>query len=248
MNSISYPRCRTAGHLSSLCAALILSSSATSAFTQPLPTTVQSTVSPRATVIQRYRTEKESSDTPQPNNQQSDVYSFLPARLSTIERMSEPSQFEAQVLGEQDSLVVVRFYADVCPSCRATGSLFRKWSREVDTDDYASTSDIISASQEEPLPIKILEMPLNRATSSFLKDELQVEKLPYCHLYHPKFGLVEEQVVMNKGEFDEFVDTVGCWSKGGCDAELEDYSQLHVDSVEEIEFEYQNDDDCEEFC
>ena len=64
-------------------------------------------------------------------------------------------------------------------------------------------------------------MPLIKATSTFIKDELDIEKLPYCHLYHPQFGLVEEQLVKNKQDFGDFVDTVESWSKGVYEANLD---------------------------
>lgn len=191
--------------------------------------------------------EDSSSDVSKPERQ-SNAHSFLPSRLSSVQRMNEPSQFQAQVLDEKDALVVVRFFAEVCPSCRATGPLFRKWSRDIEADDIKSSVQagmMLGSQQEDALSIKILEMPLNGATSSFLKDELQVEKLPYCHVYHPEFGLVEEQLVMDRIEFEDFVNVVDCWSKGGCEADLEGNEQSNY---AEIEFESQDDDDCEEFC
>lgn len=154
--------------------------------------------------------------------------------------MDEPSQFQLRVLEETEALVVVRFYAEVCPSCKVTGPLFRKWSRDIEADDIQSSVHAgVWGSQQDTLAIKILEMPLNRATSTFLKDELNVEKLPYCHLYHPKFGLVEEKLVMHKAEFDEFVTVVDCWTKGGCEADLVDQEESIWNVEAEIEFEIQ---------
>ena len=189
-----------------------------------------------------------SSNVSQPKHQ-SNAYSFLPSRLSSIERVNKPSQFQAQVLEEKDSLVVVRFYAEVCPSCKATRPLFTKWFRDLEKNDNQShiSADVsMKGSQQDPLPIKILEMPLNKATSAFIKDELQIDQLPYCHLYHPKFGMVEEQLVLSKVDFREFVDVVDGWSKGGCEAELESLCNFHRE--EEKEFESQGNDDCEDFC
>ena len=246
-DSVSHRRRRRSCHLSSLCTALLLSSSTTSAFA-PTPATRKSTVAPQSAVIQRYRVEDESSNVSQPQHQ-SNAYSFLPSRLSSIERVNKPSQFQAQVLEEKDSLVVVRFYAEVCPSCKATRPLFTKWFRDLEKNDNQShiSADVsMKGSQQDPLPIKILEMPLNKATSTFLKDELQIDQLPYCHLYHPKFGMVEEQLVLSKVDFREFVDVVDGWSIGGCEAELE--TLCNFDQEEEKEFGSQGNDDCEEFC
>ena len=201
----------------SLCAAALLSSSAT-AFTNVAPTSCRrSDAALRSTVAQRYRIDNNSSDAAQTTNQESDAFSFLPSRLSTIERMDTPSQFQKQVLKEKESLTVVRFYSEVCPSCKATRPFFRKWARDMETSDIST-----SGPQEDvPLPIKVVEMPLNRDTSSYLREELCVDKLPYCHLYHPEFGLVDEEVILNKSEFDDFVHRVDSWKNGGCDPNVE---------------------------
>lgn len=262
-SSDSHRRRRRSCHVASVCAALLLSPSATSAFARTTPTTKSSLVS-RSAVIQRYRVDNnEPSDLSQPKQQQSDVFSLLPSRVSSIQRMNDPSQFQAQVLEEENSLVVVRFFAEVCPSCRATGPLFRKWSRDVEGNDYQSNMDVDSnewSSQQDPLSIKILEMPLNQKTSSFLKNEIHVDRLPYCHLYHPQFGLVEEQLVMNKVEFKEFVNVVDCWSIGGCDADLDSSFLSDWNKNEEIDMSVvladkspaalatSQDEDCEDFC
>eukprot|EP00577_Skeletonema_sp_RCC1716_P001074 CAMPEP_0113382944 /NCGR_PEP_ID=MMETSP0013_2-20120614/6106_1 /TAXON_ID=2843 ORGANISM="Skeletonema costatum, Strain 1716" /NCGR_SAMPLE_ID=MMETSP0013_2 /ASSEMBLY_ACC=CAM_ASM_000158 /LENGTH=241 /DNA_ID=CAMNT_0000265473 /DNA_START=209 /DNA_END=934 /DNA_ORIENTATION=+ /assembly_acc=CAM_ASM_000158 len=220
----------------SICAALMLSSATPGAFAFtptharfPLPITrTPSLITSRsATVIQRYRVE---NDIPQPDHerkrpntsgtsqqqQSKDVFSLLPERMS-IQRLATPSEFQTQVFDEKDSLIVVRFYAEACPSCRATSSVFRKWSRSI-----VRGSSIDSDSSESTIPIKVLEMPLTRATSSFLQDELQVEKIPYCHLYHPEYGLIEEQLVMNRADLKDFCNTVDTWSRGGIDFDLED--------------------------
>jgi len=206
-------------------AATLLLSATTSravAFTpthrSPSPITSRS-----ATVIQRYRIEngfsqpdhhRKSLNTSESSQQQSeDAFSLLPERIS-IQRLCSPAEFQTQVIDETESLVVVRFYADACPSCKATSSLFRKWSRDV---VYGSDSE----SSESTMPIKIVEMPLTKATSSFIQDELQVEKLPYCHLYHPDCGLIEERLVMNRADLKQFCNTVDTWSRGGCDFDLE---------------------------
>lgn len=229
-------------HLGRMCAtALLLSSTMPRTISAFAPITScdtrkSTTLVPRASsaaVIQRYRTSDSESVG---SVSSSDVFTFLPSRLSTIERVVTPRQFETQVLGEKDGLIVVRYYAEVCPSCKATTPLFRKWSRDIETnsesnDSSQSTNRVSvdercitwgsSQKEEEPLSIKILEMPLIKATSTFIKDELDIEKLPYCHLYHPQFGLVEEQLVMNKQEFGDFVDTVESWSKGVYEANLD---------------------------
>ena len=220
-----------------VCTLLVLSTSPTSAFTAITHATITSrkqTLVKRSSsvVVQRYRTDDGTSSISQPIQSSSNAYSFLPSRLSPIERIATPSQFQTQVLGESDTLVVVRYYADACPSCQRTAPLFRKWSRDIkdtsttkiDTkkiDTVQSNADSREVDREQPLPIRIVEMPLNKAASSFLKDELNIEQLPTAQLYHPIFGLVEEQLVMNRIDFVEFVDTVNCWSKGVYETNLQ---------------------------
>ena len=196
------------------------------AFYTPHATAPSSITSRSATVVQRYRVENDISNQPDHhlnrperyrNEQQQsrDVFSLLPERVS-IQRLATPSDFQTQVIDEKDSLVVVRFYADACPSCRATSSVFRKWSRGI-----ANSSDNVSDCSESTIPIKFFQMPLTKATSSFLQDELKVEQIPYCHLYHPDYGLIEEQLVMNRSDLKDFCNTVLTWSAGGCDYDLE---------------------------
>eukprot|EP00804_Cyclotella_cryptica_P016659 CCRYP_001977-RA/>CCRYP_001977-RA protein AED:0.26 eAED:0.26 QI:0/0/0/1/1/1/2/0/636 len=185
----------------------------------------------RSAVIQSYRVEDEFH----PRVQESDAFSLLPARLSSIKRIESPSQFQSLVLDESNSLVVVRFYADACPSCKATSPLFRRWSRAGET---LNAADSVAVSNEK-LAIKIVEMPLNKKTSLFMQEKLGVDQLPYCHLYHPQLGLVEEQLVMNKLEFREFVSVVDKWAKGLATAQ---FDNCVICSKEELM------EDCEEFC
>lgn len=182
------------------------------------------TLIPRSAVIQSYRVEDDQNV--------SDVYSFLPSRLSSMKRIESPSDFKSSVLDEKDSLVVVRFSADSCPSCRATSPLFRRWSRDSKHEDD-------SISNDDKLEVKIVEMPLNKATSTFMIDQLHVEQLPYCHLYHPKMGLVEEQLVMNKIDFRDFVQCVDKWAAGDVHAEYDSCVLCSKDELIE---------DCQEFC
>ena len=207
----------------SICVALLLSSTTTSGVFSFTPAARSSS----SNVVQRYRVENDFQPgdhhrKTQPTEDDS-VFSLLPERLS-LKRLDTPQEFQSHVADETDSLVVVRFYADACPSCRATSSVFRKWSR-----DMGCVNGLVSSS-ESNIPIKIVEMPLTKATSSFLQDELQVDQIPYCHLYHPEYGLIEEQLVLNRSDLQDFCKTVETWSKGGCD------------------FDLKGDNDCQEFC
>lgn len=214
----------------SICVALILSSTTSGVFSfTPAARISSSPITSRSatTVVQRYRVENDfqpgdhhrKTQTTEDDN----VFSLLPERLS-LKRLDTPQEFQSHVADETDSLVVVRFYADSCPSCRATSSVFRKWSR-----DMGCVNGLVSSS-ESNIPIKIVEMPLTKATSSFLQDELQVDQIPYCHLYHPEYGLIEQQLVLNRSDLKDFCKTVETWSKGGCD------------------FDLKGDNDCQEFC
>lgn len=214
----------------SICVALLLSSTTSGVFSfTPAARSSSSPITSRSatSVVQRYRVENDFQPGDHHRKTQSteddNVFSLLPERLS-LKRLDTPQEFQSHVAEETDSLVVVRFYADACPSCRATSSVFRKWSR-----DMGCVNGLVSSS-ESNIPIKIVEMPLTKATSSFLQDELQVDQIPYCHLYHPEYGLIEEQLVLNRTDLKDFCKTVETWSKGGCD------------------FDLKGDNDCKEFC
>jgi thiol-disulfide isomerase/thioredoxin len=185
----------------------------------------------RSAVIQSYRVEDEFH----PKIQESDAFALLPARISPIKRIEIPSQFQSLVLGESNALVVVRFYADACPSCKATSPLFRRWSRN---NEALNAADSMAVSSDQ-LAIKIVEMQLNKKTSSFMQEKLGVDQLPYCHLYHPQLGLVEEQLIMNKLDFREFVSVVEKWARGLAPSQVDN---CVICSKEELM------EDCEEFC
>ena len=243
---------RVQQHIGSLCAAtLLLLAIPTHQFTHTTTTRKASSTPPYSPVIQQYRTthdEEYSSNNsvPQPSSS-GDAFSLLPSRLNVIQRIDSQKQLQAQIDTNDSSLIVVRFYAEVCPSCKATRPLFSKWSRDIEAGSYAknvqlktsiirekddevdmqTTAEGIGSStttqniEEEQLTIKILEMPLNKATSTFIRDELQISQLPYCHIYHPQFGLIEKQLVMNKVQFKDFTSLVGSWSKGVYEANLD---------------------------
>jgi len=166
----------------------------------------------------------------------SNAFSFLPSRLSSIERIDTPSQFKSIVIDEQISLIVVRFYADACPSCKATSALFRRWSRDMKRH---CEPDSLTVSNNDRLNIKIVEMPLNKATSSFLQNKLHIDQIPYCHLYHPQMGLVEEQLVINKVDFRDFRHVVHKWAARLTNVEYDTSILCSKDDLIE---------DCEEFC
>ena len=247
---------RVQQHIGSICAAtlfiILLLAIPTHQFTHTGTTTRKtSSTPPYSPVIQQYRTthdEEYSSNNsvPQPSSS-GDAFSLLPSRLNVIQRIDSQKQLQAQIDTNESSLIVVRFYAEVCPSCKATRPLFSKWSRDIEAGSYAknvqlktsiirekddevdmqTTAEGIGSStttqniEEEQLTIKILEMPLNKATSTFIRDELQISQLPYCHIYHPQFGLIEKQLVMNKVQFKDFTSLVGSWSKGVYEANLD---------------------------
>lgn len=206
----------------SICVALLLSSTTSGVFSFTPAARSSSSITSRSatTVVQRYRVENDF----QPEDRHRKTQPTEDDNVFSLLRLDTPQEFQSHVADETDSLVVVRFYADSCPSCRATSSVFRKWSR-----DMGCVNGLVSSS-ESNIPIKIVEMPLTKATSSFLQDELQVDQIPYCHLYHPEYGLIEEQLVLNRSDLHDFCKTVETWSKGGCD------------------FDLKGDNDCQEFC
>ncbi|KAL3799804.1 hypothetical protein HJC23_010454 [Cyclotella cryptica] len=119
--------------------------------------------------------------------------------IQTIDTLPD---YKHHVVDETNQLVIVRFYAPWCKSCKASEPLFRKLVRE-----YSPS-------------VKFVEVPLTKETA-YLHEGLGVPSVPYAHVYHPQGGLVEERKI-NKKVFGEFREVVECYVRGSCDLDWED--------------------------
>mmetsp|Transcript_12345 Transcript_12345/g.24589 ORF Transcript_12345/g.24589 Transcript_12345/m.24589 type:complete len:379 (+) Transcript_12345:155-1291(+) len=114
---------------------------------------------------------------------------------SNLKIVGSRAEFDAGVAHgtEEYNLVVVRFYATWCKSCKAMQPLFRR------------------LMQEHP-NILFLEVPVSHARS-FVTSELDVKTFPFGHVYGPGGGLVESRSIEKKN-FSDFVTAIETRLKG----------------------------------
>eukprot|EP00978_Attheya_sp_CCMP212_P004743 scaffold10372_cov44-Attheya_sp.AAC.7 len=106
-------------------------------------------------------------------------------------------EFKDTVVDEPEKIVVVKYYAAWCGSCRAVAPRFAKLA-----SDYASS-------------VKFVEVPLTKE-NAYLHEGLGVPSVPFCHIYHPAVGLVEE-LKMNKKDFPVVKKALKTYVQGSCE-------------------------------
>lgn len=119
-------------------------------------------------------------------------------RPTTILAVDTLEEYKRVVVDERTSIVVVRFHAPWCKSCKSAFPLFRQMAH-----DYRGMS------------VKFVEVPLTRDTA-YIHEGLGVPSVPFGHIYHPDAGLVEEGKI-NRRDFGEFRSALDCYVRGCCD-------------------------------
>lgn len=122
--------------------------------------------------------------------------------------------YKKEVVDEEDRIVVVRFFAPWCKSCKAAHPHFKKL-----------------VSRHSP-NVKFVEVPLTKETA-YIHEGLGVPSVPFGHIYHPDAGLVEE-LKINKRVIGEFRDALASYVNGSCALPLDEES-LEVEVEAEIE-------------
>ena len=120
-----------------------------------------------------------------------------------IQLVDTLEDYKRVVVDEKDNIVVVRFFAPWCKSCKASMPLFKKMVAE-----HASSS------------VKFVEVPLTKDTA-YIHEGLGVPSVPFGHVYYPNVGLVEEKKI-NKKVFKEFRDALDSYVMGYCDLPVEE--------------------------
>jgi len=124
--------------------------------------------------------------------------------------------YKAVVVDEENSIVVVRFFASWCRSCKASEPLFRN----------------VVSQYSSPLPadgdgvrrgVKFVTVQLTKDTA-YLQEGLGVPSIPYVHVYHPEGGLVEERK-FSKRYYAEFTEVLESYVVGSCDLPLEEKAE-----------------------
>lgn len=132
---------------------------------------------------------------------------------TTVQLVDTLEDYKRVVVDEREHIVVVRFFAPWCKSCKAALPLFKKMAW-----DHSPT-------------VKFVEVPLTRETA-YIHEGLGVPSVPFGHIYHPEVGLVEEMKI-NKKVFREFRESLENYVRGSCDLpEMEDEEE-ETDEIED---------------
>lgn len=126
------------------------------------------------------------------------------ARIATRKRQSMPQnvhevetlQDYAKVVGRSHQLVVVRFYAPWCRACKAIQPIFYKMAHQFPH-------------------VKFVDVPCH-AKNANLHHGLGVPSLPFCHVYHPSNGLVEE-TKLSRHQIPPLARKLQSYVQGRCD-------------------------------
>lgn len=138
---------------------------------------------------------------------------------TTVQLVDTLEDYKRVVVDERDHIVVVRFFAPWCKSCKAALPLFKKMAW-----DHSPT-------------VKFVEVPLTKETA-YIHEGLGVPSVPFGHIYHPEVGLVEEMKI-NKKVFKGFRETLDDYVRGSCDLpedeeekEIEEYLLIDDDGFQ----------------
>lgn len=115
--------------------------------------------------------------------------------------------YKKVVVDEPEKLVVVRFFATWCRSCKASENHFLKLVSKFSRD------------------VKFVEVPLTKETA-YMLEGLDVKTVPFAHIYHPEAGLVEEMRA-SKRYSSELQKKVLSYVVGSCDLDTDDESNLN---------------------
>mmetsp|Transcript_29358 Transcript_29358/g.66320 ORF Transcript_29358/g.66320 Transcript_29358/m.66320 type:complete len:247 (-) Transcript_29358:88-828(-) len=118
--------------------------------------------------------------------------------ITTVDTLED---YKREVVDVKDKIVVVRFYAQWCKSCKAAFPLFQKMKADLPS-------------------VKYVMVPLTKDTA-YIHSGLGVPSVPFGHIYHPDVGLVEERKI-NRKVFGEFRESLESYVRGSCDLPSDD--------------------------
>uniref|UniRef100_A0A7R9Z8N9 Thioredoxin domain-containing protein n=1 Tax=Pseudictyota dubia TaxID=2749911 RepID=A0A7R9Z8N9_9STRA len=98
-------------------------------------------------------------------------FSRMRKRKEVVSSVDTLENFETEVLSEKERMVVVRFHAPWCKTCRSIKVAYER----------------LAAANPE---IKFVDVSLTNKNPD-LRDTMDVKAVPYVHVYHPEAGLVE---------------------------------------------------------
>jgi len=154
-------------------------------------------------------------------------------RKKTVEVVDNIVDYKSVVVDEDEKIVVVRFFASWCRSCKATEPVFNKLVNQ--SPDHVKFVQVPLTKEtsflQEGLGEKvnlddsfivllfphICSLTLSFVTHLFFHISLLgVPSIPFAHIYHPEAGLVEEMKA-SKPKFREFQQTLQSYIVGSCD-------------------------------
>jgi len=131
--------------------------------------------------------------------------------------------YKSIVVDEEESIVVVRFFASWCRSCRASEPLFRNIvSRYASREGNGSGGGYRRA-------VKFVQVQLTKDTA-YLQEGLGVPSVPYVHVYHPEGGLVEERK-FSKSHMADFALILESYILGSCDLPLDQEEEMEEEGI-----------------
>lgn len=110
--------------------------------------------------------------------------------------METLDDFESEVLGEQERMVVVRFHAPWCKTCKAIKVAY----------------DRLAAANPD---LKFVDVALTNKNPE-LRDRMDVQAVPFGHLYHPQAGLVETNP-LDRRNLTSFKKVLASYREGKCE-------------------------------
>lgn len=118
-----------------------------------------------------------------------------PNYISVVHSLQE---FKDVVAAEKERIVVVRWYASYCRSCKAIQPYFYRLAEKY---------------REEK--VLFVEIPISEK-NAVLHQGLGIPSIPFGHIYHPGAGLVEE-LKISKKMFPRFAQILAWYVTGSCD-------------------------------
>lgn len=117
-------------------------------------------------------------------------------RKEVVQSVETLDDFESEVLGEKERIVVVRFHAPWCKTCKAIKIAYAR----------------LAASNPE---IKFVDVALTNKNPE-LRSSMDVKAVPFGHVYHPQAGLVETNP-LDRRHFTSFKRVLASYREGECE-------------------------------
>lgn len=163
-------------------------------------------------------------------------------KINTIEIVDNIEDYKKVVVDEKDKMVVVRFHAAWCRSCKASEPYFKRLvskhtsgvkfvqvplSKETAylQEGLGKFSQFHDLGAEYHVCFKSLYNIANLFLSLF--EIAGVPSVPFAHIYHPEAGLVEEMKV-SKPHFKTFQDSLGSYVAGSCELPDDDPFDVNI--------------------